>query len=585
MFQKSTVQEDMFKSAAPMMDKRAQKRYEDRNAWHNRFREQITNKIDEELFRGLFSEENGAPNAPIRILVGMMILKEGRGISDENLFEDARFNMLTRSALGLLNMDDYPPVESTYYLLRQRIVEYEQGTGINLMERAFKGLTKEQAVTFEVSGKHVRMDSKLLGSNIAWYSRYGIVHETIGLFYRANEEAIGGKLKEKEIGQIKELLGESGSAVTYRSTKAEVEKKFEEIGALAYVLVKSFKGLEGQREYGILKRVFEEQYKIEQSEGGKKTVAAPKDKGETIISTWADNENRETVAPQSEENNAGAVAEQNEKEAAGQTVVAKEKEEVSAQSVQNPHDPDCHYRTKSGSAVKGYSVNVTETCDKDKLNLIVDVQTEPASAADNDYVQEALAEAAAVVPEKIESAHTDGAYHSPENQTYCQEKDIDLITGGIQGKPSKYDLELDGQNDLIVTNKETGAALPAVVAKPKDPDAPKRWRVQDGDHAPIYFTEQDVGTCRLRKKMEALQKEVRNIRNNVEATIFQLGYHYRSGKSRYRGLAKHRLWAISRCFWINFRRIAAWMGGTGDEVAGAVLSLCRFFLKAYPTSA
>jgi hypothetical protein len=48
---------------------------------------------------------------------------------------------------------------------------------------------------------------------------------------------------------------------------------------------------------------------------------------------------------------------------------------------------------------------------------------------------------------------------------------------------------------------------------------------------PIYFTEQDVETCRLRKKMETLPKEVRTIRNNVEATIFQLGYHYRSGKS------------------------------------------------------
>jgi hypothetical protein len=38
-----------------------------------------------------------------------------------------------------------------------------------------------------------------------------------------------------------------------------VEKKFEEIGKLMYVLVKPFKGLGGQREYDTLKRVFEEQ--------------------------------------------------------------------------------------------------------------------------------------------------------------------------------------------------------------------------------------------------------------------------------------------------------------------------------------
>jgi hypothetical protein len=60
--------------------------------WHNLFREQVTSKIDEDVRKPLFSSERGAPNAPIRILLGMMILKEGQGISDEMLFEQARFN-------------------------------------------------------------------------------------------------------------------------------------------------------------------------------------------------------------------------------------------------------------------------------------------------------------------------------------------------------------------------------------------------------------------------------------------------------------------------------------------------------------
>lgn len=30
--------------------------------------------------------------------------------------------------------------------------------------------------------KQVRMESKLLGSNIAWYSRYELIHETLRLF-------------------------------------------------------------------------------------------------------------------------------------------------------------------------------------------------------------------------------------------------------------------------------------------------------------------------------------------------------------------------------------------------------------------
>jgi hypothetical protein len=152
MFQKSITQEDMFKSAFRIMEGRTRKIYEDRQGWHNQFRLQVTNKINEELFKPLFSAGNGAPNAPIRVLVGMMILKEGQGISDESLFESARFNMLTRGALGLLNMDEGPPVESTYYLLRQRIAEYEKTNGDNLLESMFKGLTKGQCIEFGVSG-------------------------------------------------------------------------------------------------------------------------------------------------------------------------------------------------------------------------------------------------------------------------------------------------------------------------------------------------------------------------------------------------------------------------------------------------
>jgi hypothetical protein len=95
-----------------------------------------------------------------------------------------------------------------------------------------------------------------------------------------------------------------------------------------------------------------------------------------------------------------------------------------------------------------------------------------------------------------------------------------------------------------------------------------------------YFTEEDVETGLTRKRVETLPKEVKNIRNNVEATIFQLGYHYRADKSRYRGLAKHRMWAISRCLWANFRRIAAWAGGIGAGTADAILVLLRFLSGA-----
>ncbi len=69
----------------------------------------------------------------------------------------------------------------------------------------------------------------------------------------------------------------------------------------------------------------------------------------------------------------------------------------------------------------------------------------------------------------------------------------------------------------------------------------------------------------LRQKLRNITKEELNHRNNVETTIFQLGYHYCIDKTRYRGLAKHRLWAYSRTLWINFSRILKYIVQTAQR--------------------
>jgi len=215
--------------------------------------------------------------------------------------------------------------------------------------------------------------------------------------------------------------------------------------------------------------------------------------------------------------------------------------------------------------MKGYAVNITETCDAEGLRLIVGVQTEGAAFSDQAFFQEGLEKAQRIVGGKITEAYTDGGYHSPGNQEYCAEHGIDWTLRGISGKPSKYDLSFDSGGNLQVKNTETGEELEAVRAKTKDSGAPTRWRVKDGERAPIYFEAKDVETCALRKRLAEIPKERLNIRNNVEATIFQVGYYYRGNKSRYRGKEKHQMWALGRSMWINFRRIVLWLGKKEEE--------------------
>jgi hypothetical protein len=274
-------------------------------------------------------------------------------------------------------------------------------------------------------------------------------------------------------------------------------------------------------------------------------------------------------------------------------VKCREKTEISGKSVQNPHDEDSEYRDKGGNKVKGYSVNVTESCDEGRLNLIVGVRTEGSGTADVEYLQDGIQKAQEVVVDKIEEVYTDGAYHSPENQEYCKEKGIDWVLRGIQGKPSKYDLSFDEEGNMVVVNTESGQRLEARRAKSRNPEAPQRWVIQDGEKRPIYFERKDVQTCALRKRLAEIPKDRLNIRNNVEATIFQVGYHYRGDKSQYRGLMKHIMWAISRCLWVNFRRIQLWNKRKAEngENSGAgipkgnkgnfVFNFLRCFLRGY----
>ena len=159
---------------------------------------------------------------------------------------------------------------------------------------------------------------------------------------------------------------------------------------------------------------------------------------------------------------------------------------------------------------------------------------------------------------------------------------------GIGGIPSKYDLSYDAEGNMVVIEIESGERLKVTKAKSKKAGTPQRWGIRDKKNRMNYFQDKDVVTCELRKRLSEIPKERIDIRNNVEATIFQVGYHYRGGKSRYRGLMKHRMWSISRCLWVNFRRIQLWcirqMGKSAKDIPKGILALnfLQKFLQGFP---
>ena len=68
-------------------------------------------------------------------------------------------------------------------------------------------------------------------------------------------------------------------------------------------------------------------------------------------------------------------------------VSARYKKHIISKSVQNPNDPDAEDCSKAGKKVKGYSANITETCDeKDKPRLITPIDLEEATTDTDDTV-------------------------------------------------------------------------------------------------------------------------------------------------------------------------------------------------------
>ena len=168
-------QPDMFK--VPLLPSRSEKYFYDPKASHNLFYHNVYCKIPEDIITPLYSTCNGRPNANVRLLVAMRIFKEGGGYSDQEMFEAMRFDILVRKSMGLMSLEDKVPTESTYYKFYAAICEYQAKTGIDLYEEACNHVTKKQIEEYNISGRRVRMDSTLIGGNIAHYSRYRIAYD------------------------------------------------------------------------------------------------------------------------------------------------------------------------------------------------------------------------------------------------------------------------------------------------------------------------------------------------------------------------------------------------------------------------
>lgn len=524
MFKKSphSTQAELFSGVSQQVGNKKLSYLDKSEGWHNIFFSEITSKIEESCFSVLYPSHTGRSNAPIRQLLAMMILKEGQNWSDEQLFENSSYNLVVMRALGLQNLTDEPPVASTYYDFKSKLRTYYKETGIDLLEQTFNKLTQDQVVRYEVSGRRIRMDSKLIASNIAKCTRLQLVIKTVQQFYKElkNNNQLDW-LHEAEDKLLKKLGSKAANGHTYPLKNVEKKEMLENLGRLIQRLLRACPD-KTLASYQSLSRLFSEHYEMKKGQ-------------------------------------------ENEGGGAPPTLHLRPAKELSGQTIQSPFDDEATFRSKKSGdkkqAIKGYSSNITENCTPGELSLILDAQIENAGTNDDQYLKPALITVEKVTGKLPDEIATDGAYNSQGNLDLIaqEQKDIKWYLTAIQGSAGNFDFAWYEEDQLLVTDRRTGETQIGIKAERRasTKDKAPRYRIKEPHGSKRYIEQKAIKTYFRRQEILNLPEEIRNIRPNVEATIHQVFYHLNGQQSKYRGLIAHRHMVFARCFWTNCRRITA----------------------------
>lgn len=520
------------------------------NSWAATFYQEVFCRIDEKLFANLYSDKDSRPNVPVNVLVSLEILKSGFGWSDEELHEQAKYNLQVRLALGLHNLNEDIFTERTIYNFRRRIREYAKETGINLMQKVFEQITDAQLEELALSTGWQRMDSTQMLSNLARMTRLELMVSVLQTVYKRLDET-NQKLVEK---RWEPYLEGRPHQVCFKIPTRETKDHLLTIGRELDRLEKKLsESAQESKALPLIRRVLEEQYKRE-AEG---------------------------------------------------VLHLRPGKEIDTESLQSPHDPEATYRVKGGREYRGgYVVNVSETADDENpVQLITDVQVEPNQTDDAELMEQSLDDQAER-DIKVEKVTTDGGYTGPKGEQACGKHNVELRATRMRGgysSPAKwgwdqYIWELDEEQ------KPIGVICPAGYRGQVTPgQAEERFiirfeaeqcracpffkgkcRVQDLARSgpTIYLKQRVVEVAGKRKQLHPEDTPVRVV---IESTIRSVKRAFPGSKLPVRGLIRSRMMLYSSAVMVNLRRLHEFLN-EGDRKDAKIkeYSLSFFEINLFP---
>jgi len=473
-------------------------------SWAGVFFQEVFCRLQEDPFAVLYADLPSRPNVPVNLLVGLECLKAGFGWSDEELYDAFLYNVQVRYALGYHALGQGEFDLRTLYNFRQRLSRYSQETGINLLDQAFERITDEQLGAFELKTGQQRMDSTLVGSNIRQQGRLQLLVEILQRVHRMLSPAD----QERWAPILAPYLHGHPGWFVYRLKKDDFGPHIEQVGRVMQGLLDDLHAGYGERpEYGVLKRVFGEHFRVVEAH-----------------------------------------------------VQAKAPPELSPCSLQSPDDWEATLRNKGHGLRQGYVANLTETCDPDNpFQLITKVQVAPNHTDDPLLLVAALPNL--VARTALETLYTDGGYGGVAADRLLEDHRVQLLQTGIRGSrlnPDKLSIAdftfactEDGYPLTVTCPRgcqvavERGAQKKGFVAKfpvagcqscpfQHAHQCPTRLRQRIPFYG-LYFMDDKLRVTRRRQGNALFMKTKPNLRAAIEATVRAVKHPFPRGKLPVRG--------------------------------------------------
>lgn len=479
--------------------------------WAHAYRTRALGLVDESRFARFFDEGNGRPNKSIRLVIGVLVLKEVFDLTDQGALDELEWNMAWHYAFDI-TPEQAHTCQKTLHNYRLRLVEDEEGAGL------FESTTTRILEAAGLRTQRQRMDSTHIVSNIKLLTRLGLFVQTITCFLESLRAA-HPRLCAKISDELRErYLDREGYFADAKSSEAP--RRLAAAALDLYWLVGMFRDhrtVAAMDAYRLLRRLYDEQ------------CVPP-----------------ETMTPERVEL----------------------QERPSSSSLQSPSDPDVTYGHKG----KGYEVQIAETCDEENpFQVVTAVGVNGANESDQKHVQEMLAQVERTCGEAPATMHADAGYASGENIVAAKEQGTDLAAP-IASNPSRkhlpiYRFEFDAAGEHVLKcpagkspdrHQATATGMMACFAMKDCRRCPLRDECpteQRKGRRVLRFGPPEVAVARRRQEQETPAfKERHKIRSGIEATNSELKRCHGLGKPRVRGRARIALAARLKVLALNVKR-------------------------------